>query len=143
MKPREEIAERWNATIDKWMRDLVPYRPHGDDPATGLSCLRGVVRLLYRAAGIELPDYLEGGDDVLEQYRGLFHCVRLGEARLGDVASLVGKGGTHAGVMLDARWVAHMDPVARMCRTRLARLYEGSEALTILRYHGPGAEVFA
>jgi cell wall-associated NlpC family hydrolase len=150
---REQVRADWNRTVDDWMRSGVGYRYQGDDPRTGLDCWRGVVRLLYRRAGIELPDYVKEeqdrqgrrhiGDGILERYRALFRPVGWNEARLGDVLTLVFPRDTHAGVLLDDGWVAHATEGAGVCRSRLAALVRRASAYAILRYHGPGAEIFA
>ena len=134
------------------MLDRVPYRYQGADPATGLDCWQGVVMGLYRLAGIDLPDYVRAeqarqgqrniGHGITEQYRDFFCRVESGAAQVGDVATFVFTNDTHAGVMLDKVTVAHAMEKVGVCRSRLSSLRRQSVAFQLLRYHGPGADVF-
>ena len=149
---RDDVTRLWNATVDQWMLDCVPYRYQGSDPATGLDCFQGVVIGLYRIAGIDLPDYVHDeqvrqgqrniGHGITEQYRDLFCRVESKPAQVGDVATFVFPHDTHAGVMLDQCIVAHAMETVGVCRSRLASLRRRSVGFQLLRYHGPGADVF-
>lgn len=147
-----DVARLWNATVDRWMLDRVPYRYQGDDPKAGLDCWQGVVMGLYRMVGIDLPDYVRAeqtrqgrrhiGHGITEQYRDFFRRVEPETAQVGDVATFVFPDDTHAGVMLDARTVAHATEKVGVCRSRLAALRRQASTFQLLRYHGPGADVF-
>ncbi len=148
-----KFLEAWDRTIDDWMMKGVKHRYQGTDPRTGLDCFRGLTLILYRLAGIELPDRVKplqdelGTHDVkyeaIESYRDLFVRIKQQELRIGDLIMFLFDGVTHVAVVIGDGWAVHISAGSGVARERVAALCRlNGGAQTFMRYIGAGSDVF-
>ena len=116
-------------------------------------CWKGFVRLLMNLALAKehaLPDRVSEeqerqgrryvGDAGIELFSDLSERVRPKDMRPGDAVVFVLKKVTHIGLVVDKAMIAHVTD-SGICRTKRDAVLR--YPVKVLRYNGPGAQVFA
>lgn len=127
----------------------VPFR-HRGRTLDGMDCV-GVMLHLFRACGVDLPDYVSAIQDTCakrdyvaageEVYAGLFEYVPPRDASVGDVVLFADDHLSiqHLAVVTDPENICHIRAGTRVILKRLAPFLRRPE-VRVMHYTGPDAE---